>query len=94
MNIRNQQMKQVVWLEQANSTFFESVCFVLRNDVECAGGNEMLAEAEKIVAEYVDRRWNGRYRKRRRGFGLGLMLGIVATLCVVAAVLGVIAIFA
>ena len=48
MDIRNEQMKQVVWLEQANSTFFESVCFVLRNDVECAGGNEMLAEAEKI----------------------------------------------
>lgn len=95
MNIRNEEMRQVVWLSQTDSAFFESVCFVLRKDAERADGKDIVAEAERIVTEYVDRRWNGRYRKtRRRGFGVGLALGIGVTIAIAAAVFGVIAIFA
>ena len=95
MNIRNEEMRQVVWLSQPNSAFFESVCFVLRKDAERTDGKDIVAEAERIVTEYVDRRWNGRYRRARgRGFGAGLAWGIGATLAVAATVIGVIAIFA
>lgn len=95
MNIRNEEIRQVVWMSQTDSAFFESVCFILRKDAERTQGKDIVAEAEKIVAEYVDRRWNGHYRRtRRRGFGAGLALGICVTLAVFAVVFGVVAIFA
>ena len=95
MNIRNEEMRQVVWLSQTDSAFFESVCFILRKDAEGAEGKDIVAEAERIVTEYVDKRWNGRYRRtRRRGFGAGLAIGIAVTLAAVAVAFGVIAIFA
>lgn len=95
MNIRNEEMRQVVWLSQTDSAFFESVCFVLRKDAERADGKDIVAEAERIVTEYVDKRWNGCYRRtRRRGFGAGLAIGIAVTLAAAAVAFGVIAIFA
>lgn len=95
MNIRNEEMRQVVWLSQTDSEFFESVCFVLRKDAERTEGKDIVAEAERIVTEYVDRRWNGHYRKtRRRGFGAGLIAGIGFSLAAVAVAFFLIAIFA
>ena len=95
MNIKNEEMRQVVWISQTDSAFFESVGFVLRKDAECSEGKDIVAEADRIVTEYVDKRWNGRYRKTRRpGFGAGLAIGIGVTLAVVAMAFCVIAIFA
>ena len=99
MDIRNEQMKQVVWLSGADSAFFESVCFVLRKGAECydgnCGGADMLAEADRIVSEYVARRWNvQRHRGRARSFRSGVILGAVLTAVIAAAVLGAVVLFA
>ena len=99
MDIRNEQMKQVVWLSGADSAFFESVCFVLRKGAECydgnCGGADMLAEADRIVSEYVARRWNVQRRKKRvRTFRSGVILGAAITLVISAAVVAAVALFA
>ncbi len=68
--------KQMIVLQTPESRLFESAFLVLRRDVDEAGQDDMIAEANRIIG-------NGSYAKKRRRtpqiwipFSIGAALGV------------------
>lgn len=74
--------KRVIWVQNADSRLFESAYFILRpGAAELAQDEDMIAEADRIVAE--TRRKNfacGHKKKRVRTFGGGVIVGSAVSL--------------
>ena len=66
--------KQLVMLKTGESRVFESAWFVLRDERGSASYDDMIAEANRIVAGGVLSR---RPRRRRLRFAVGFLLGAV-----------------
>ncbi|MBP3395803.1 MAG: hypothetical protein J6L87_01400 [Clostridia bacterium] len=69
--------REMIVLQTRDSALFECAWFVLRQEKPCVGAEDMLAEAERIVAESG----RGDRRRKRDGkwpcFWLGLFCGAV-----------------
>ena len=68
--------KQMIVLQTPESRLFESAFLVLRRDIDEAGQDDMIAEANRIIG-------NGSYAKKRRRtsqiwipFSVGAVLGV------------------
>lgn len=72
--------KRIIWVQNANSRFFESAYFILRpGAAEMAGEDDMILEAERIVSEAQRNNFSTGRKKRRRPFLGGLLTGVGAS---------------
>ena len=67
--------KQMIVLQTAQSTLFESAFFVLRHEKAAVQQDDMLAEANRIIGEGVTVRKKRSFSASATGFFLGLLVG-------------------
>ena len=70
----------MIMVRTGDNPLFETAYFVLRDDIE-RGGNDLVAEANRLVAEAIAERKSANQKNKRKlvSFLCGLLCGVIAS---------------